>query len=96
MKTTLIAAAFGLVTLAGALAQEKPVTLKPGAGHDTVENNCGVCHSLDYVATNSSFLDRKGWEAEVNKMINAFGAPIAPEDAKSIVDYLAKSYGTGG
>jgi len=29
-------------------------------------------------------------------MINAFGAPVAPEDAKTIVDYLVKNYGIGG
>ncbi len=35
-------------------------------------------------------------ETEVNKMINAFGAPIEPADAKTIVDYLTKNYGSGG
>jgi len=35
------------------------------------------------------FLDRQGWQAEINKM-------IAPEDAKAIVDYLTKYYGIGG
>jgi len=29
-------------------------------------------------------------------MTNIFGAPIAPEDAKAIVDYLTKYYGIGG
>ena len=42
---------------------------------------------------NSSFLDRKGWEAEVNKMVKAFGAPISAEDAKDIIEYLAREYG---
>ena len=28
-------------------------------------------------------------------MTNLFGAPIAPEEAKTIVDYLAKNYGIG-
>jgi hypothetical protein len=41
-------------------------------------------------------MDRKAWESEVNKMINAFGAPIAPEDAKAIVEYLVANYGVGG
>jgi len=26
---------------------------------------------------------------------HVFGAPIAPDDAKTIVDYLTKNYGTG-
>jgi hypothetical protein len=39
------------------------------------------------------FLDRKGWEGGVAKMINAFAAPIAKEDVPEIVDYLVKNYG---
>ena len=42
---------------------------------------------------NSPFLDRKGWEAEVNKMVKAFGAPMEPEEVTRIVDYLATNYG---
>jgi mono/diheme cytochrome c family protein len=79
----------------GAQAQEN-VQLKPGAGLQTVEANCTACHSLDYPRINSVFLKRQGWEAVVNKMINAFGAPIKPADAKVIVDYLTENYGTGG
>jgi hypothetical protein len=29
----------------------------------------------------------------VTKMINAFGAPIAQNDATAIIDYLAANYG---
>jgi sulfite dehydrogenase (cytochrome) subunit B len=76
-------------------AQEN-VPLKPGTGLETVEAHCGVCHSLDYPRMNATFLKRQGWEAVVNKMINAFGAPIGPADAKVIVDYFAKNYGIGG
>jgi len=43
---------------------------------------------------NSVFLDRKGWEGSVDKMVKVMGAPIAPEDAKQIVDYLVTAYGT--
>jgi hypothetical protein len=43
---------------------------------------------------NSPFLNGIGWEAEVNKMINAFGAPIDRGDAKVIADYLNENYGT--
>ena len=43
---------------------------------------------------NSPFLDAAGWNAEVTKMIKAFGAPIDATDAKAIVDYLAKNYGS--
>ncbi|MGO9785513.1 MAG: c-type cytochrome [Stellaceae bacterium] len=77
-------------------AQEKPVVLKPSPGLETVQNNCGGCHSLDYIGTNSSYMNHDAWQAEVNKMINAFGAPIDPKDVPSIVDYLTKNYGKAG
>ena len=41
-------------------------------------------------------LAEKQWEAEVAKMINAFGADIAPVNTKAIVDYLTHHYGQGG
>jgi sulfite dehydrogenase (cytochrome) subunit B len=43
---------------------------------------------------NSTFLNAAGWNAEVAKMIKAFGAPIGDDDAKAIAEYLAKNYGT--
>ena len=76
-----------------AAAEEKPVLLKQGPGLDKVEGNCGGCHSLDYVPMNSPFLNAAGWDAEVAKMINAFGAPIDQADAKTIADYLKSNYG---
>jgi hypothetical protein len=42
---------------------------------------------------NSRFLDKTGWTASVNKMINAFGAPIPKEDVEVIASYLAQNYG---
>ena len=59
------------------------------------EDYCNACHSLDYPRMNAPFLNRQGWETEVNKMITAFGAPIGPSDAKTIVDYLVANYGSG-
>jgi sulfite dehydrogenase (cytochrome) subunit B len=81
-------------TLSAAAAQEQAITLKPGPGLDKVQANCSACHSLDYIQINSPFLNAAGWQAEVTKMIKAMGAPIGDEDAKAIVDYLAKNYGT--
>jgi len=75
------------------LAQERRVELKDGTGRDKVEANCASCHSLDYIQANSPFMNRGVWDAEVTKMIKAFGAPIADADAKEIVDYLSKNYG---
>jgi sulfite dehydrogenase (cytochrome) subunit B len=84
----------GLLLDAGAArADETDIVLKAAAGHDTVVNNCGACHSLDYIPMNSPFLDKAGWDAEVAKMIKAFGAPIDEADAKEIATYLAANYG---
>jgi len=90
----ILVAALAVFFAAGAQAGEN-VTLKAGAGREVVENDCTVCHSLDYPRINAPFLDRQGWESEVNKMITAYGAPITPTDAKVIVDYLAANYGSG-
>jgi sulfite dehydrogenase (cytochrome) subunit B len=86
----LLAASFALP----AIAQEKPVELKNAPGLDKVAGNCSGCHSLDYIPMNSPYLDAAMWNAEVTKMIRAFGAPISDADARIIVDYLAKNYGS--
>jgi mono/diheme cytochrome c family protein len=92
-----LAIAGALLLVAGAAsAAESPVPLKDAPGRQLVENNCAGCHSLDYPRINAPFLDRKGWEAEVAKMINAYGAPIPQENVPGIVDYLTRSYGVGG
>lgn len=83
----------GLLICAPALADESKIMLKDGAGKDVVQANCVMCHSLDYIQMNSVFQDRKGWEATVNKMVKAMGAPIAPDDVPKIVDYLTQNYG---
>ncbi len=76
-----------------AAAQESAIQLKAGAGQDKVMAYCSGCHSLDYIQMNSPFPNRKLWEAEVNKMINAFAAPIPKEDVGAIIDYLTAQYG---
>ena len=77
-----------------AAAEEKPVALKKGAGLEQVEANCGACHSLDYIQMNSPFMTSATWDAEIAKMINAFGAPISEADARAIGDYLKANYGS--
>jgi mono/diheme cytochrome c family protein len=82
-----------LLTAVPAHADEQPVELKPGPGQDIVQNECGVCHSLDYIRMNSLFLTADGWKAEVTKMRAAFGAPIDNADADAIIKYLLTHYG---
>ena len=88
-----VALALCALAAGAVLAGEESVKLKEGPGVDKVRANCVSCHSLDYIALNSPFLDDKGWDAEVKKMINAFKAPIKPEDAAPIAEYLARHYG---
>ncbi|WFU50355.1 cytochrome c [Sinorhizobium terangae] len=87
MAGTLVALPFA------ARANGPEFQLTPGANLDVVEENCAACHSLDYVAMNSPFLDEKGWRTEVTKMVNAFGAPIDAGDQEKIVEYLSTNYG---
>lgn len=91
MKRLVVLAVVGVFTLA--FAGEENTKLKDGKGKELVEANCSVCHSLDYIQMNSPFLDKKGWEASVSKMIKVFGAPIKQEDVGPIVEYLSKHYG---
>ena len=58
-----------------------------GTGSDAINNNCLACHSADHVLNQPS-LSRAAWQEVVNKMITAYKAPISPDDAKAIVDYL--------
>lgn len=82
-----------LMPVTAVAADEGQIRLKEGAGRALVESNCAVCHSLDYIQTNSPFLDRKGWEATLSKMVNAMGAPVPTEDVPTIVEYLSQHYG---
>lgn len=89
----MLCATFCSAVTVAAAAGEKPVQLKKAPGADKVEANCAACHTLDYIPMNSTFLNAAGWDAEVTKMISAFGAPISPDDAKIIGDYLKANYG---
>jgi sulfite dehydrogenase (cytochrome) subunit B len=93
MRSITVAAIMTALMAISSAADEKSVRLKQAPGLDKVEGNCGGCHSLDYVPMNSPFLSAAGWDAEVAKMINAFGAPIDQADAKTIADYLKNNYG---
>lgn len=92
MKTavTILTLALAATTV---IAAEQRIVLKDAPGRDKIEASCGSCHSLDYITTNSPFMTRAVWDAEVTKMIKAFGAPISDADGKEIAEYLSKNYG---
>ena len=66
-------------------------TLKPGPGSD-LASQCLICHSADYIATQPR-LTRTVWKAEVIKMQQKYGAPIATNTIDRIVEYLTTNYG---
>jgi hypothetical protein len=94
MLTRTVAAALSVVPvlIGAAAAQESEVVLKEGPGKDKAMQ-CAACNSLDYTQMNSPFVDKAGWSASVNKMINVYGAPIPKEDVEIIVNYLVQNYG---
>ena len=97
MRTMAIRALFAALALAAAgsaAAQEDKVVLKDAPGRDKTMQ-CIACHSVDYIPMNSRFLNKAGWTAEVNKMINVFGAPIPKTDVETIATYLTENYGVG-
>ena len=77
-------------------ADESILQLKDSPSRARVFANCIACHSVDYILMNAGFLDQKGWEAVVNKMIKVMGAPIPPEDVPEILKYLSENYGPLG
>jgi hypothetical protein len=82
-----------LLMFSPALGEESSIQLKQATDVDVVEQNCAACHSLDYILMNSPIQDKEGWTKTVEKMVKSFGAPITDADQKTIIDYLAASYG---
>jgi mono/diheme cytochrome c family protein len=89
----------GLTPLAVACAEplsyrlpEETAAFRAGPGVESAQKNCAACHSTDYIAYQPSKRGRAFWEAEVQKMIKVYGAPIDETDAKAIADYLAQTY----
>jgi mono/diheme cytochrome c family protein len=90
---TIAIVAAALAVPAVSFADEKPIELTKAPGLEKVEGNCAACHSLDYIQMNSPFMNAATWDAEVTKMIKAFGAPISDADAEAIKAYLKANYG---
>lgn len=87
-----IVALLAAAVAGSAAAQESKVVLKDAPGRDKAMQ-CIACHSVDYIQMNSRFMDKAGWTASINKMINAFAAPIPKTDVEAIASYLAEQYG---
>jgi hypothetical protein len=65
--------------------------LAEGDGRAEVQSFCATCHSTRYI-TMQPPLPGPTWEAEVSKMMKAYGAPIPEVAAKKITVYLQGHY----
>lgn len=83
----LAAVTFTLVGSASLL----PAWAQDDSSRALFEQKCSVCHSPDRAKAKKK--DRAGWEKTVMRMKNVNGCPITDEEAKTIIDYLAKNYG---
>lgn len=71
---------------------EENAVFKDNPGMDIAQNNCTACHSTDYINYQPPKMGPDFWNAEVQKMIKVYGAPVNEADAKAIADYLAATY----
>lgn len=61
--------------------------LPSGDGVTEVKSYCNTCHSPRYI-TMQPPLPPTAWAAEVNKMINTYGASIPDDSKQRIIQYL--------
>ena len=66
--------------------------LRPGENSQLVSASCLMCHSADYLSSQPP-MDRKAWQATVEKMKAKYGAPLSTNQFEPIVNYLAENYG---
>jgi len=64
-----------------------PLDMLPGPNLAVYQQKCLLCHTSRYVTMQPRF-SRTVWEKEVKKMVDAYGAPIAPDEQQQIVEYL--------
>ena len=73
---------------------EENVVMPEGPGRGMLLTACVVCHTPRYVLDQPG-LSRKAWQAEIDKMRSAYGAPISDADAPAILEYLVAVRGSG-
>jgi len=59
-----------------------------GPHRETFQVACTVCHSTRLPLAQPR-LSRKKWDEVVQKMVKTYGAPLGPEEADHVVEYLA-------
>lgn len=68
------------------------VTLADGKGREIVASTCILCHGVDRVVATKR--PRAQWVTVIARM-TYLGAPLNPDQAKSVVDYLSTNYSPG-
>lgn len=63
------------------------VTFPPGNGSVIANANCLICHSAGMVLRQPP-LTQNEWTVEINKMRNAFGAPLPADQVDALAKYL--------
>jgi cytochrome c5 len=68
------------------------MTFPPGDGANIANAQCLICHSAGMVLRQPA-LTQDQWAGEINKMRNAFGAPLPADQVQPLSRYL---YGING
>jgi cytochrome c len=85
----LLAVALGLAAGPG-VPQE---SLVPGPGAELTQAKCAICHEIEHVVRSRQ--SRAEWEETMRRMVER-GAPLTPDEIRSITDYLATYYNREG
>lgn len=101
-KISSVALVFALAAAVSRLGAEivtihlppETATYKDAPGVALANAQCLTCHSVEYVQMQPP-LSLKVWTAEVVKMQQKYGAPVATNMIPEIAHYLAVNYGTG-
>ncbi len=73
-----------------ALPEDPELSWPEDPAAELVQVHCAACHSLDYIVRQPPGMPLAFWEANVAKMVRAYGAEISPTEQKAIADYLAR------
>ena len=77
----------------GSLAPAQELSaLPPGRGKDLLSAACTQCHTLKPILMLRD--GREGWKYYVHEMVLR-GAPLLPEEAETMIQYLAENLGPG-
>ncbi len=63
------------------------IEMPEGPHRDEFQTSCLICHSARLPFSQPTFR-REKWVEIVHKMVDAYGAPLTPEEESQVVDYL--------